>query len=54
MATEIRHCALCDHQFEVEVTSGGKGGPAEGCPDLAEDCDLGNSGDRVKIVRQID
>jgi hypothetical protein len=56
MATEIRHCDTCDHEFEVEVTSGGsRAGPVEGCPDQSDDCGLANAGDQaVRIIRQID
>ena len=37
MATQIRHCERCDDDFEVEVTSGTRGGQVEGCPEQIAD-----------------
>jgi len=63
MPTEVRHCEVCDHEFEgegaagknVEVASGmATEKPVEGCPDQTEECGLANTGDRVKIRRLID
>ena len=55
MPTEVRHCEVCDHEFEVEVASGmAIEKPVEGCPDQTEECGLANTGDRVKIRRLID
>ena len=61
MPTEVRHCEVCDHEFEVEVAAGknvevasGTEEPVEGCPDQTEECGLANTGDRVKIRRLID
>ena len=63
MPTEVRHCEVCDHEFEVEVAAGkdvevASGmtteKPVEGCPDQTEECGLANTGDRVKIRRLID
>jgi len=63
MPTEVRHCEVCDHEFEVEVAAGKNVGvasgmaiekPVEGCPDQTEECGLANTGDRVKIRRLID
>jgi hypothetical protein len=52
MATEVRHCERCDHEFEVDVTSGS--GEVEGCPESTADCGLSNPRERVRIVREID
>jgi hypothetical protein len=63
MPTEVRHCEVCDHEFEVEVAAGTNVEVAagkttekqvEGCPDQTEECGLANTGDRVKIRRLID
>jgi hypothetical protein len=63
MPTEVRHCEVCDHEFEVEVAAGKNvevasgmrtEKPVEGCPDQTEECGLANTGDRVKIRRLID
>ena len=54
MATEIRHCERCDHEFEVDVTSGGGGAQVEGCPEDAGDCGLATPGERVKVIREVD
>ncbi len=54
MATEIRHCERCDHEFEVDVASKAKDGQVEGCPEQATDCGLAIPQDHLKIVREID
>jgi hypothetical protein len=54
MATEVRHCEICDHEFEVEVAPGDTPVPLDGCPDQTDDCGLANAGDRIKVRRQID
>jgi hypothetical protein len=52
MAAEIRHCERCDHEFEVDVTSGS--GEVEGCAEPSADCGLINPHERVRVIREID
>jgi len=52
MATEVRHCERCDHEFEVEVTTGN--GEVDGCPESTADCGLSNPRERVRIIQEID
>jgi hypothetical protein len=54
MATEVRHCERCDHEFEVEVTSGTGDAQVEGCPEGGADCGLANPHEHVKIIRELD
>ena len=54
MATEVRHCEVCDHEFEVEVAPGNSPEPVEGCPDQSEECGLANTGASIKVTRLID
>ena len=54
MAAETRHCENCDHEFEVEVSTGARDGQVDGCPEGAANCGLVAPGERVRIVREID
>ena len=54
MASEVRHCERCDHEFEVEAAPEDRGSRVEGCPETATDCGLSKPGERIKVVREID
>ena len=47
-----KDCERCDHEFEVEVTTGN--GEVDGCQESTADCGLSNPRERVRIIQEID